>query len=294
MRLASFALLLLAPVVIAAGCAPVFLPDAGSAPAGTGGQGVGAGGAVPHDSSLYDGGTSKPETPSSGAGGGSLGLTASYGYLCGGSPPKCVPGPGSSDCAPGGNAGMGGSAPSSDTLTCQLVVDADGGVDGGTVTATCAMAGTAADGDPCNTAADCQAGDGCLANPIASTCHPYCCGDPEACPTDTYCAPAPMAGAPQQMIPLCLPADDCALLQDSTCPAGETCAIVRDDGTTTCVQPGQGTTGQSCPCAAGYTCSNATNTCLQLCHLGGTDCVNGTCQGGTAGYQAGIGFCVSF
>jgi hypothetical protein len=101
-----------------------------------------------------------------------------------------------------------------------------------------------------------------------------------------------MADDPQQNIPLCLKADGCALLQDSTCPTGETCAIVRPDGTTSCIAPGQSTTGESCPCAAGYTCSNATGKCLQLCHLGSTECVNGSCQGGSQLYQAGIGVCV--
>ena len=80
---------------------------------------------------------------------------------------------------------------------------------------------------------------------------------------------------------------------------GQTCTIVRDDGTTSCLDPGQGTTDEICPCAAGYYCSPTSNTCLKLCHTINPDpqeCgPNGGCQGGVDGpYPEGFGTCVMF
>ena len=72
------------------------------------------------------------------------------------------------------------------------------------------------------------------------------------------------ASAPQ-LIPVCIPVNTCQLLHDDTCLNGQTCAIVRADGTTSCVEPGLGHDGDPCSCAAGFTCSKITNTCLKLC-----------------------------
>jgi len=84
------------------------------------------------------------------------------------------------------------------------------------------------------------------------------------------------------------------LLDDSTCPEGETCTIVRVDGTTSCVTPGSGELGQPCPCAAGYVCSTGANQCLKLCKIAEPDCpANHTCQGGSTGYPEGFGICIA-
>jgi hypothetical protein len=289
MRLFGLAssVLVLAGFATAAGCMPVRLLDAfddrgaGGAVAGFGG----AGGS--HDANI----TSDTKSGSTGAGGGT-GITpdpAGFGYLCGGSQATCSPDPGSTDCAPGGNPGMGG-APSdggATKLACQLIAD------NGQVVSKCGMAGTAGKNDPCNQATDCQAGYGCGATDLTGVCRQYCCGDPESCPDDTYCTPTKMAESDQQ-VPLCAPLKSCKLLADAAyCDPGQTCAIVRNNGATSCVTPGTNTEGEPCPCAAGYMCSNATGTCLKLCHLGGTECGSGTCQGGTAPYPPDIGVCVS-
>jgi hypothetical protein len=104
-----------------------------------------------------------------------------------------------------------------------------------------------------------------------------------------------MAESPQNLIPVCTPAMKCELLKDATCPAGQTCTIVRTAGTTSCVTPGTGTSGQHCPCAAGFTCNWVEGTCYQLCHIMSDDCgPNALCQGGSDLYPDGIGYCVAY
>jgi hypothetical protein len=217
----------------------------------------------------------------------------SYQYLCGSSSSICVPGTTTDLCAPGGNPGVGGSAPDASALSCRLV-----SADGGPVVAQCGLGGSAIEGDPCTSSSDCAAELGCVASgTIQGICRNYCCASLESCSDQsTYCVKSPMAEAPANQIPVCVPAMKCVLLDDSTCPPGLTCTIVRESGTTSCVPPapaGMGTYGEPCPCAAGFTCSWADGTCLQLCHTNSTECgENGYCQGGLQPYPMGIGYCV--
>ena len=229
-------------------------------------------------------------------------------YLCGGSQAHCTPGADTDLCAQGGNPGMGGAPPTppdGGTQSCRLVAPrADAGSDAG-VTGVCAMSGAAPEGAPCTSAADCAAGLGCLAG-LAPVCRAYCCDSPESCPTNTYCIAGEMNEAPANRIPVCFPVMPCQLLPDS-CPAGLACAIVRMDGTTSCVTPGPGTEGHGCPCAKGFTCSQPDGTCLKLCLTSKGTCPSGQdcscppgeiCQGGTYPYvgtdggPSDIGICV--
>jgi hypothetical protein len=177
----------------------------------------------------------------------------------------------------------------------------------GAVVGSCMQSGTGGVGHPCTSAGDCVAGLGCVTSGDGSTnggvaagsCRPYCCQDVEACPDKTYCAPQPMAddsiNTPRLTIPVCVPTANCQLLDDSSCPEGQTCSIVRASGATSCVSPGVGQLGDACPCAAGFVCAKLTGQCKKLCHLGQdeVDCPNGgTCQGGSQGYPDGIGVCV--
>jgi hypothetical protein len=213
----------------------------------------------------------------------------SYSYLCGGSGAPCTPG--TSDCTPGGNPNMSGSSSSGGSIiACQLVsVDSK-------VTAQCNPVGLYGVGDPCEKVDHCGAGLGCVTNTGGGVCREYCCGDVEDCPSDTYCATVRMTEAAEK-VPVCIPVTKCTLLDNSICKNGQVCTIVRDDGTTSCIDEGPGQLGQGCPCADGYVCSKINNTCLKLCHVGNdaVDCAGGgTCQSGVSGYPEGIGICVGF
>ncbi len=139
----------------------------------------------------------------------------------------------------------------------------------------------------------------------------YCCLDPEACPEATHCGVRTSRDAlhddpeAEFLVPVCVPADDCELLPGpggtNRCSDGLMCAIVRADGTTACVLPGTAGEGEPCavvgsghsPCAEGYVCSKATNTCLELCRINEPDaCAGGVCQGGTGGIPDEYGVCV--
>jgi hypothetical protein len=261
-----FAALLLAGALGAAACGAMAGDDVAAVP--------GAGAA------------SSSGNESSGSASGSGGSTTIYIAPDAGSPPAanaveglcgkgvCQPGSASAGCADAGAGGAGGGG----ELVCKIAPTATG--------------------EPCRSATDCAADLGCVGTGNAGVCRPYCCGDPDACPVDTYCALGTMVedDPTNQHIPICTPASNCMLLVDTGCPMGETCTIVRADGTTSCVTPGTGTMGQPCPCAAGYVCSGFNGSCQKLCQLGenGADCTGGgKCQGGVTGYPAGFGVCIA-
>lgn len=212
--------------------------------------------------------------------------------LCGNG---CTPGGDPAECAAerDGTPGIMTEEP----LSCQLVLV------NGAALPRCRPAGTFQAGRPCETAADCAPGLGCEAvDGQGGICRQYCCGSVAACEPGTYCDSRPMAdsagttaGAPAPQIPVCVPAANCELLNDSTCPAGLTCTIVREDGTTSCMAPGRGVAKEPCPCAPGFVCSMLSYECKKLCRIenAAQDCGAGArCQGGSMTYPAGFGVCV--
>lgn len=229
-----------------------------------------------------------------GAGGGNEGVllpppeqdragTMSYAHMCGGG---CMSGDKSIACA------LPMNPDNPPDTSCQIVPTDMGPV------AECLAPGVFQEGEPCEKASDCAASLGCVrVGSDVSVCRPYCCGDIEACAAGAYCTLGDMAedglnDKPIQ-IPVCTPATPCTLLDDTTCPDGRTCTLVRADGTTSCVQPGPGKLGDPCPCSAGHVCSISLGKCLKLCRVGGSDCPDAMlCQGGSEGFPDGIGICV--
>jgi len=157
----------------------------------------------------------------------------------------------------------------------------------------CGYVGVSGAEGPCQSAADCIEGLGCVSTPGGGLCRPYCCGSLEACGKGTFCTPSAMEERADRAIPVCTPTTPCQLLTSQSCSTGEVCTIVRADGTTSCVVKGPGQLCQPCPCDDGYVCS-ATGICQKLCHTGQTnECGAGsTCQGGSTKYPKGVGICV--
>lgn len=208
---------------------------------------------------------------------------------------------GASTTGVGGAAttGVGGAGGSTSTappdlppLGCQVSAD------GEHPSSFCAPLGGSAFNGPCQSAADCAEGLGCVVStdpmePMLGLCRPYCCGDWEDCPEATYCAPRPQAERPDRLVPVCIGVVPCQLLTDGACPDGQMCTVVRADGSTSCVPKGAGRICDDCPCAPGHVCSGE-GKCQKLCHTDSTDeCGAGSiCQGGSVGYPDGIGLCV--
>jgi hypothetical protein len=182
--------------------------------------------------------------------------------------------------------------------------------------AICSPAGSGAPNAPCISSADCAAGLACVGDAKAALCRPYCCSESEAtdgsdrdsggsrCGAGEYCAERPLRddadSADPLRVPVCVTAEKCLLSEPypcppegaCTCPEGTACTVVRNDGTTGCVEPpGKGVHGEACPCAAGHLCSSGTNRCLKLCLTTAPDCPTPVCQD-LAGLPPDWGVCV--
>jgi hypothetical protein len=234
------------------------------------------------------------------------GAPLDYSHLCGANElgrvddESCLPESDSDPCvdvAPSDDAGS--TAPS--VSACQLISAGEGAI------GKCSEAvGAGVYASPCQSAADCSTGLGCVpatvgveGNDYGGACRDYCCGDVEACPKSTFCAPQPMSEDTAVDIPVCIPATNCTLLAEGACDEGLACTIVRSDGTTSCVVPGEGIDEadpplNACPCADGYMCAKHVNECKKLCHTDKPlDCPTGsTCQGGSMEFPEGFGVCV--
>lgn len=173
----------------------------------------------------------------------------------------------------------------------------------GTRVAECLPAGSGETGSPCVAQSDCAPGLACVSEGTTFACRAYCCQKDTECKAGDFCSERALKASPGQStlsVPVCVPADDCSLDEPYPCPAGKqckcksgtACAVVKDDGTTSCVAPGEGRTGDACPCAAGYVCSKSTDTCLKLCSTTtvGTECGSGKCLSVT-GLPDGFGVC---
>jgi len=176
----------------------------------------------------------------------------------------------------------------------------------------CQSSGGGAVDAPCVSSSDCRPGLACVGDSAAARCRPLCCAGAESCTAPgTYCTEQLLredlsltgtVGRPPLLVPVCVKADDCDLAEPYPCPVdreckcveGTACMLVRADGTTSCVKPGEGTAGEACPCAWGHVCSQATSTCLKLCPTSSqnAECGStGKCQA-SADLPVGWGVCV--
>jgi hypothetical protein len=161
----------------------------------------------------------------------------------------------------------------------------------------CAPAGTGELDAPCVASSDCASGLACVGDDLAGRCLPYCCLGDITCKPGTYCTELSLRDV-TAVVPVCVAADRCKLgdpypcPEDATCqcPADTACTVVRPDGTTSCVEPGEGMLGEECPCAPGFLCSTATGTCLKLCSTTGSSVDGGAFP---AGDGCGSGKCQS-
>lgn len=228
---------------------------------------------------------------------------------------ECVPddASGCGDVPPswGGEGGLGGassgmaglSASPGDlenaTLSCQL---------GDGPSRSCQKAGFAGEGAPCLSVADCQAGLACVGEGPTGVCRNYCCrGTDASCSDDTYCAPRPRLGDQKQLVPVCVPVENCSLTEPYPCEAGQECTcsgdlaciVVRRNGRTACTTPGAGTAGSPCDpsvvgeCAHGHVCS-AELGCLLVCEtlVETTGCQEGELCQTPSGFPPDLGVCV--
>jgi hypothetical protein len=152
-------------------------------------------------------------------------------------------------------------------------------VESGSAQPACALSGQGKDGDPCQKGSDCGAGLECVGT---GQCRRYCCDND--CGTSStrpqFCDIQPLAESSSTKVPVCIGVKNCELLVDGHCAMNETCAVVKGDGTTSCVAVGAAKVNESCDrehCAAGLVCLGplGKRSCYQLCHTDKSACPTG-------------------
>jgi hypothetical protein len=150
--------------------------------------------------------------------------------------------------------------------------------------AICLPAGSGMNGSACIAPTDCAPGLECVG---AGVCRPYCCAGESHCSVSDAGAPDSQAGlggefcdiqsamgSPPTKVPVCMPVHTCDLWSQvqgqNACGHGETCAVVREDGTTSCVGVGAAMMGDACDaehCGPGLVCLGAAGQrrCYTLC-----------------------------
>lgn len=275
------------------------------------GQGETAGACVPDDARACVGYEPPPAPGASGAGGeggmatgggpaaggepssaGGAQAGESEGGAAGGAGEAASAGGQAASAGAGGESGQGGAAPMPGPQAaygCQVTRRNN------QPSRECVAAGVGAANAPCFTAADCAPGLACVTEGEAGRCLPYCCDQASTCEAGSYCADRSLRKAPSDpsdaeppRVPVCVPADGCSLEDRYPCPDGSecrckgktACMVVRDDGTTTCLEPGTGERGDACPCAWNHVCSKLTQQCVKLCRTDATtdECGAQKCQ----------------
>jgi hypothetical protein len=190
-------------------------------------------------------------------------------------------------------------APAGPAVACQVTWAGD------TTSAVCTASGLGQVKDPCSKSSDCAAGLTCVGTLAIAQCLRYCCGVNDDCGTGFYCSEEVARDsdpAAQHKVPVCVLGRGCDPLNPASdpnkCDTGLSCVIVKSDGTTGCIAlpkdaAQEGESCKSVPCAEGFVCAKTTNTCMRLCHVGGSDeCAGGVCKGGSTNLPVGFGICL--
>ena len=250
----------------------------------------------------YDAGAAEDTRgPSPDGGGGSDAAGSAYqgSPLCNYSKPNgCfpdLPAP-AADCTTGVDAGAADAAGNTATYACHVSV-ANAQAD---PTQACSAAGPGHDGDACQRGGDCAAGFECVGS---GQCRHYCCAA-SSCGTQgksSFCDIQVMSSAPSPntKVPVCMPVRSCKLLVPGYCEQGETCAVVKIDGTTSCVAVGPAKVGDACDkdhCAENLVCLGnvGQRKCYELCHTASTTECAGTqkCKGSAPMFpDPSVGIC---
>jgi hypothetical protein len=203
--------------------------------------------------------------------------------------------------APDGGAYDPSAGYGSATLACRVQPAASVASNGLGLPTACSVAGPGTAGDACKMATDCAAGFDCVG---MGTCRHYCCAGNGQCGGDEFCDIQPLAAATTTKVPVCMPIEPVGGCSPASavppsgaagampsCPQGQSCAIVREDGATGCVEIGDKAAGEPCDtdhCAAGLVCLGALNArlCYALCKTSASACPSPeTCQGGLPLFQ---------
>ncbi len=167
----------------------------------------------------------------------------------------------------------------------------------------CETAGARLDEEPCEDSRDCASGRACVETTDADAGHRFVCRTlactvPVTCPnSSTFYDELPLREGGKTtsvLVPVCSPADDCTLLEQS-CAERHACAVV-GDGVTTCLPMGTAARNEPCSnetrCAPGLVCAKTTSRCMKLCHVDSHECGEGVCQGRTLALPAQFGVCI--
>ena len=294
---ASFFYLLLVPGLLSAAACSVTAP----------GQSFSAGPMVVNTTAGVDGGDAalgaSPEDDGGGGGDGGVAPLQQNNVLCAVTT-TCDPDTAemASSChlAPDGGTYDPSADYDADTLACRVQPAMSVASDGVGLPTACSVAGSGAAGAMCTQPTDCAATLDCVGT---GTCRQYCCAGNGQCGPQDFCDIQPLAAATTTKVPVCMPivTPGCSLQSalpnpaasaTPSCPKGQTCAIVREDGTTGCVEAGDKTAGEPCNtdhCAEGLVCLGALNArlCYALCITTESgECPSPmTCQGGLPLFQ---------
>lgn len=162
----------------------------------------------------------------------------------------------------------------------------------------CSASGGGLDGASCKSGADCSAGYDCTG---AGVCRKYCCAGEcsgKMNGSNNFFCDIVSLTEETTLVPACVPVKACTLLDPKGCgDPKETCSIVKDDGTTSCVAAGSAGQGDSCDeahCAANLVCLGqpGVRQCFQLCKMQESTCPTGlTCKANALSHDPSVGIC---